>query len=171
MPVKSSRCVFTLPFLQRNISQLEQHLEIVSGDASTLYNAVTLSSNDLAPQHESLPSQFQLTNADLQQCINDLEEIQSINSTDAAMVLKIIQDFEPKFTGTLDKLQGKKFFFERLGTITIILEQLKALQSNMANLMWKLVKALPAQYQGDASSIQANMGAEFYKTILLYSSK
>lgn len=59
------------------------------------------------------------------------------------MVLKIIQDFEPKFTGTLDKLQGKKFFFERLGTITIILEQLKALQSNMANLMWKLVKALP----------------------------
>lgn len=44
-----ARCVFTLPFLQRNISQLEQHLEIVSGDASTLYNTVTLSSNDLAP--------------------------------------------------------------------------------------------------------------------------
>ena len=69
--------------------------------------------------------------------------MQSIESADAAMVLKIIEDFQPKLGRVLEGLQGEKTYYQRLHTVSTILRQVKALQSAMGSLMGKLAKALP----------------------------
>ncbi|KAF8348715.1 hypothetical protein F5887DRAFT_951555 [Amanita rubescens] len=166
--------VFARPIVKRNVNQLEGDLELFNGDIDGLSQAIdqyTVSSHTATPQSDQLPSAFETSNSDLQQCINDINSITTINTADAEIVLKLVKDFTPNITGMLKNLQKKKAAFREFGIAPFILSQVQSLYGGVTKLIDTLDKVIPANSQGVANALQANMGPEFRKTISLYSSK
>jgi len=162
---------FALPLLQRDIGQLENDLELFFGDTATLSDAIASynSPGRIKPHAQTLPSKFALTNSDLQQCIDDIHNINRINSIGATIVLNMMHDFQPTITGMLKNVRSKKSIFEKLKMVPFILGEIEELKSGVGGLMESLIRVVPSQLQGEAKSIKANMGAAFHKTITLFS--
>ncbi|KAF8346207.1 hypothetical protein F5887DRAFT_963134 [Amanita rubescens] len=154
---------FALPLLLRGINQLESDLELFFGDTDILSDSIASFSPDRSRMQthvQTLPSEFALTNNDLQQ------KIKRINIVDATIVLKLMHDFQPSITGMLKNVRT----FKKLNMVSFILGELEMLQSGVAGLMGELTRAVPSQFQGEARSLRANMGAAFHKTISLLES-
>jgi hypothetical protein len=98
----------------------------------------------------------------------------------------MMHDFQPSLTGMLKNVRSKKSVFKKLNMVSFIFGELEMLQSGVAGLMGELTRVVPvcnflcdanfadsgnyqSQLQGEARSIQANMGAAFHKTISLFS--
>ncbi|KAF8348714.1 hypothetical protein F5887DRAFT_951547 [Amanita rubescens] len=164
---------FALPLLRRGIDQLESDLELFFGDTDILSDSIASFNpvpSRIEPHVQTLPSEFALTNNDLQQCIDDLNKIKRINIVDATIVLKLMHDFQPSITGMLKNVRSKKSAFKKLNMVSFILGELEMLQSGVAGLMGELTRVVPSQFQGEARSLQANMGAAFHQTISLLES-
>jgi len=75
----------------------------------------------------------------------ELQSITAINTADAAIVLKLVEDFTPHITGMLKHLRNKKATFQELGLVPFILSRVQSLYGGVTNLIGSLDKVVPVR--------------------------